>query len=74
MLVTRVSMISKYESTTEERYCRMLKKAVSAAAASEEGGVPLRYVEPLSDARTKLAEFFSILPGISVSNRAKESA
>jgi hypothetical protein len=26
----------KYECATEECYCRMLKKAVSAAAASEE--------------------------------------
>ena len=25
-----------YECTTKERYCRMLKKAVSATAASEE--------------------------------------
>ncbi len=25
-------------------------------------GVPLRYVESLSDARTKLADLFSILP------------
>ncbi len=37
-------------------------------------GVPLRYVEGLNDARTTLAEFFSILLRISVSNRAKESA
>jgi hypothetical protein len=33
----------------------------SAAAASEEARRTLRYVEPLSDARTKLADFFSIL-------------
>jgi hypothetical protein len=39
----------------------MLKKAVSKAAASEEARRTLRYVEPLSDARTKLANFFSIL-------------
>jgi len=57
----------KYECTTEERCCRMLKKAVSAAAARRRG-VPLWYVESLSDARIKLADFFSILPGKSVSN------
>jgi hypothetical protein len=39
----------------------MLKKAVSKAAASEEARRMLRYVEPLNDARTKLAGFFSIL-------------
>ena len=33
----------------------------SAAAASEEARRTLRYVEPLSDARTKLADVFSIL-------------
>jgi hypothetical protein len=31
------------------------------AAASEEARRTLRYVEPLSDARTPLADFFSIL-------------
>ena len=31
------------------------------AAASEEAKRTLRYVEPLSDARTPLADFFSIL-------------
>jgi hypothetical protein len=33
----------------------------SKAAASEEARRTLRYVEPLSDARTPLAAFFSIL-------------
>src|ERR1700704_541112 len=33
------------------------------AAASEEARRTLRYVEPLSDARTMLADFFSILLG-----------
>ena len=41
----------------------MLKKAVSKAAASEVARRTLRYVEPLSDVRTKLADFFSILLG-----------
>ena len=40
---------------------RMLKKAVSKAAASEEASRTLQYVEPLSDARTTLQTFFSIL-------------
>jgi len=35
--------------------------ASSKAAASEEARRTLRYVEPLSDARTPLADFFSIL-------------
>jgi hypothetical protein len=33
----------------------------SKAAVSEEARRTLRYVEPLSDARTPLADFFSIL-------------
>ena len=40
---------------------RVLKKVISKAAVSEEGRRTLRYVEPLSEARTKLAAFFSIL-------------
>ena len=39
----------------------MLKKAASKAAVSEEARLTLRFVEPLSDARTPLADFFSIL-------------
>ena len=37
------------------------KRPSSKAAASEEARRTLRYVEPLSEARTKLADFFSIL-------------
>ena len=37
------------------------KSLFSKAAASEEARRSLRYVEPLSDARTMLADFFSIL-------------
>ena len=37
------------------------KRPSSKAAASEEARRTLRYVEPLSDARTQLADFFSIL-------------
>ena len=39
------------------------KRPFSKAAASEEARRTLRYVEPLSEARTKLADFFSILLG-----------
>jgi hypothetical protein len=37
------------------------KRPSSKAAVSEEARRTLRYVEPLSDARTPLADFFSIL-------------
>src|SRR6476660_10443802 len=40
------------------------KRPFSKAAASEEARRTLRYVEPLSDARTLLADFLSILPGL----------
>jgi hypothetical protein len=40
------------------------KRPFSKAAASEEARRTLRYVEPLSDARALLADFFSILLGI----------
>ena len=39
------------------------KRPLSKAAASEEARRTLRYVEPLSDARTLLTDFFSILLG-----------
>ena len=39
------------------------KRPSSKAAASEEARRTLRYVEPLNDARTPLADFFSILLG-----------
>jgi len=39
------------------------KSSSGAAAASEGARRTLWYVEPLSDARTKLADFFSILLG-----------
>ena len=62
--------------TTGERSRRMLKKAAFSPAqprrvktrrsagkaeASEEARRTLRYVEPLSEVRTPLADFFSIL-------------
>jgi hypothetical protein len=46
---------------SQERLAGCSKWPSSAAAASEEARRTLRYVEPLSDARTKLADFFSIL-------------
>ena len=45
----------------QEQLAGCSKRPSSAAAASEEARRTLRYVEPLSDARTKLADFFSIL-------------
>jgi hypothetical protein len=39
------------------------KRLSSKAAASKEARRTLRYVEPLSEARTPLADFFSILLG-----------
>ena len=40
----------------------MRKQAVQQGRSNaKRGGVPLRYVEPLSDARTPLADFFRIL-------------
>jgi hypothetical protein len=42
--------------------CRMRKQAVQQGRSNaKRGGVPLRYVEPLSDARTPLAGCFRIL-------------
>jgi len=38
----------------------MLKRLSSKAATSEEARRTLRYVEPLIDVRTPLADFFSI--------------
>jgi len=46
---------------THERLAGCSKRLFSKAAASEEARRTLRYVEPLSEARTMLADFFSIL-------------
>jgi hypothetical protein len=48
-------MLSLTVKTRREYLCRMLKKTVQEVRRT------LRYVEPLSEARTKLAAFFSIL-------------
>jgi len=47
--------------TTEEHRAGCSKRPSSKAAVSEEARRTFRYVEPLSEARTKLADFFSIL-------------
>ena len=49
--------------TTEKHFAGCSKRPFSKAAASEEERRTLRYVEPLSEARTKLTDFFSILLG-----------
>ena len=46
--------------------------ASSKAAASEETRRTLRYVEPLSDARTPLADFFSILLDLQLGDGGNE--
>jgi len=49
-------------SRTTERHLAGCSKSLSGkAAASKEARRTLRYVEPLSEARTTLADFFSIL-------------
>ena len=51
-----------YTSVTKgERPAGCSKRPSSKAAASEEARRTLRYVEPLSEARTMLEDFFSIL-------------
>src|SRR5712692_2033869 len=47
--------------TTEQPRAGCSKRLSSKAAASEEARRTLRYVEPLNDARTMLADFFNIL-------------
>ncbi len=47
----------------QEQLAGCSKRLFSKSAAREEARRTLRYVEPLSDARTMLADFFSILPG-----------
>ena len=46
---------------TGEHHAGCSKRLSSKAVASEEARRTLRYVEPLSDARTPLADFLSIL-------------
>ena len=58
----RNSMVCTFRTTGEPR-AGCSKRPSSEAAASEEARRALRYVESLSDAKTKLADFFSILLG-----------
>ena len=53
--------MASFRRQVEAKLSRMLKIPSSKAAASEEGRRTLRYVEPLSEVRTPLADFFSIL-------------
>ena len=55
-----ISLVCTFRGT-EVQHAGCSKRPSSKAAASEEARRTLRYVEPLSDARTKLADFFSIL-------------
>jgi hypothetical protein len=53
----------------------MLKKgAQQGRRRVETGGVPLGYVEEFDEPRTKLADFFSILPGESTTTAHKRAA
>ncbi len=55
--------------TTDESPAGCSKRLSSKAAASEEARRTLRYVEPLSDARTKLTGFFSTMLGDDVAHK-----
>jgi hypothetical protein len=54
-------MLKKSRLLTRQPWRAETRLVPSKAAASEETRRTLRYVEPLSDARTPLADFFSIL-------------
>src|SRR3989454_2169604 len=56
----RTSMV-RTSGTMGEHHAGCSKRPSSKAAASEEARRTLRYVEPLSAAKTPLADFFSIL-------------
>ena len=60
MCARKTSLICT-SGTTGECHEGCSKRPFSKAAVSEEVRRTLRYVEPLSDTRTKLADFFSIL-------------
>ena len=49
---------------------RMVKKAVQQGRSERKGDAySVPYVEPLSEARTKLADFFNILLGLTGRNK-----
>jgi len=56
--------------TTGEYGAGCSKRPSSKAATSEEARRTLRYVEPLSDVRTPLAGFFSILSNTKILTQA----
>jgi len=55
---------SRMSRAETERSAGCSKRPSGKAAASEEARRTLRYVEPLSDARTPLADFFNTLIGV----------
>ena len=57
----------------ESTFAGCSKRPFSEAAASETARRTLRYVEPLSDARTMLADFFSTLLGSQLVAHASDS-
>jgi hypothetical protein len=54
-------MLKKASVLTRPPRCAETHRSTGKAAASEEARRTLRYVELLSNARTPLADFFSIL-------------
>jgi hypothetical protein len=70
----RISLF-RTSGTTGAHRAGCSKRLSSKAAASEEARRTLRYVEPLSEARTPLADFFSILLGMNKwSSKINEAA
>jgi hypothetical protein len=63
-LCTRQNFFGLYVWDKRSTPRRMLKKAGQQGRSERRGEASLRYVEPLSDARTPLADFFSILLNI----------
>jgi hypothetical protein len=58
-----------------EHPSRMLKKAVQQGRSERRGeSYCVSYVEPLSEARRKLADFFSILLGVAVGSTDRTGA
>ena len=51
---------SEAHGATNKEHHVCARRRVGEAAGSWPRGVPLRYVEGLNDARTKLADFFSL--------------
>ena len=61
-MLARANFEVRMHATTGEQSSRMLKTFVQQGRRRvETGGVPSGYVEGLNDARTKLADFFSVL-------------